>query len=374
MSTEHPKALSEAITKLIMGDVFFTARFYSLHVKAEEDPAKVAVAATDGVSLYYNPEAFAKYSLADRTFILCHEILHVVLMHSLRRGGRDPNIWNVACDYAVNGILVEAGKTMVKDGLHDAKYSGLSAEQIYDILIKEGKETPQFMPDVMDYDPKANGGKSAEAQIKDIQMANAKAGATAKAAGSLPDNMARLLQTANVTSLPWYTLLQRFVSRTTAAEYNWARINHRRSQSFNGMLCPQMRSDSLGDVVLGVDCSGSITNKQLAAISQHIKELSISCNPTKVIVLYFTHTVTKTEEFTAPYSSLSLTPGPSGGTDFTPVMEEVNKKYSDATLLIMLTDLYGPCTVTSVIPTIWVTDCPQNHHPFGEKIEGDFND
>jgi predicted metal-dependent peptidase len=35
-------------------------------------------------------------------FVMAHEFLHVGLRHDERQQGRDPFLWNVACDYAIN--------------------------------------------------------------------------------------------------------------------------------------------------------------------------------------------------------------------------------------------------------------------------------
>ena len=61
-----------------------------------------------------------------------HEILHCALGHPWRRDARDAKRWNVACDYAINPVIVERGKKLPAGALIDAQYSGKSAEWIYD--------------------------------------------------------------------------------------------------------------------------------------------------------------------------------------------------------------------------------------------------
>ncbi|MFN9979518.1 MAG: DUF2201 family putative metallopeptidase, partial [bacterium] len=39
--------------------------------------------------------------------MLVHELLHAALLHSSRNGGRDPELWNVAADIVINGIIDE---------------------------------------------------------------------------------------------------------------------------------------------------------------------------------------------------------------------------------------------------------------------------
>jgi predicted metal-dependent peptidase len=67
--------------------------------------------------------------------------MHVGLSHAARRQGRDPFLWNVACDYVINGWLTEmgVGELPTDDLLLDPEL-GLereSAEAIYDRIVKD---------------------------------------------------------------------------------------------------------------------------------------------------------------------------------------------------------------------------------------------
>lgn len=72
-------------------------------------------------------------------FVLAHEMLHVGLRHGARRQGRDPFLWNVACDYVINGWLVEMGLGDLPPfgALLDPALKGLSAEAIYDRIVTD---------------------------------------------------------------------------------------------------------------------------------------------------------------------------------------------------------------------------------------------
>jgi predicted metal-dependent peptidase len=72
-------------------------------------------------------------------FVMAHELLHVGLRHDARRQGRDPYLWNVACDYVINGWLIEMGLGLLPKvgGLYDAELKGLSAEAVYDRIVTD---------------------------------------------------------------------------------------------------------------------------------------------------------------------------------------------------------------------------------------------
>ncbi len=84
--------------------------------------------------IYVSPAAAS--SLDEAKFVIAHELLHVGLRHEARRQGRDPQLWNVACDYVINGWLHEMklGAIPTFGGLHDPELQGLSADAIYDRL------------------------------------------------------------------------------------------------------------------------------------------------------------------------------------------------------------------------------------------------
>jgi hypothetical protein len=70
-------------------------------------------------------------------FVMAHEFLHVGLRHQSRCQGRDHFLWNVACDYVINGWLVEMGVGAMPrhEVLYDPALTGLSAETVYDTVV-----------------------------------------------------------------------------------------------------------------------------------------------------------------------------------------------------------------------------------------------
>jgi predicted metal-dependent peptidase len=99
----------------------------------------ILVAAVDAErrELFINPAC----GLADdeMRFVMAHELLHVGLRHQARQQGRDAYLWNVACDYVINGWLIEMGLGVIPKfgGLYDAALKGLSAEGVYDRIVTD---------------------------------------------------------------------------------------------------------------------------------------------------------------------------------------------------------------------------------------------
>lgn len=87
--------------------------------------------------IYINPAV--GMNDAEYRFVMAHEILHVGLRHAERIGGRDPYLWNVACDFVINGWLMEMGVGMMPEfgALHDPELKGLQAEAVYDRIVQD---------------------------------------------------------------------------------------------------------------------------------------------------------------------------------------------------------------------------------------------
>ncbi len=101
----------------------------------------IAIAAVDPElrQVYINPKF--PWTYEGMQFVMAHELLHVGLRHEQRRQGRDPFLWNVACDYVINGWLLEMGVgTIPTDDLlldPELGFERESAEAIYDRIVKD---------------------------------------------------------------------------------------------------------------------------------------------------------------------------------------------------------------------------------------------
>ncbi|MBO6171142.1 MAG: hypothetical protein J6N67_03150, partial [Desulfovibrio sp.] len=121
-------ALTRARASLVAEHPFFGA--LALRLRFRPDPA-CADLWTDGKTLAFNPAFASALPDAALTGALAHEVLHLALGHHLRRQGRNEKLWNRACDFAVNQVLLESGFILPQGFAHDPAYAGLHAEEIY---------------------------------------------------------------------------------------------------------------------------------------------------------------------------------------------------------------------------------------------------
>lgn len=86
--------------------------------------------------IYLNP--VANLTTEEWKFVLAHEYLHAGLMHHNRCNGRNHYLWNIACDFVINGWLreLQVGVMPSEGLLYDPALKGLSAECIYDEILE----------------------------------------------------------------------------------------------------------------------------------------------------------------------------------------------------------------------------------------------
>src|SRR6201997_3107783 len=139
VTDETPTSLriQKARTSLILDHPFFGSLLFRLK---DSECRSIQTMATDGVSLYYNPDFVETLNAATLAGTLAHEVMHPALHHHVRRSGRDPKRWNIACDFAINPLLVDAGLNLPEGVLVDNRFRGMSAEQIYNLLETETEQ------------------------------------------------------------------------------------------------------------------------------------------------------------------------------------------------------------------------------------------
>ena len=129
--------VSRGSTRLVIKFPFYGSVCLGVRVKPD---ASVSTMATDGKSILWSPDWVDTIDQEETVGVMAHEVLHIILKHPLRRGNRDPLLWNIATDFAINQILIDAGFKLPEGALIDPQYKGLTAEAIYDRLPEDAKE------------------------------------------------------------------------------------------------------------------------------------------------------------------------------------------------------------------------------------------
>ena len=252
-------------------------------LKIQEAEEWCNTAATDGRSIYFNRKFFEPLSTKQIEFVIAHEILHNVFDHMTRREGRDPQIFNIACDYTVNGQIVRDGIGDHNiDGIkifHDAKYYGMGAEEVYDKIFEEMDEQQlnqlgQLLDDLIDWGKEGKDGrpqysKDELKKIRDeIREATIQA-ANAAGAGNTPASVQRMIKEFTESKMNWREILRQQIQSVIRSDFTFMRPN-RKGWHMSAIL-PGTNVEETIDICVSIDMSGSISDAQAKDFLSEIK-------------------------------------------------------------------------------------------------------
>lgn len=409
--------LTRARTKLIMDKPFLGALVLRLPMRAA-DPKWCITSATDARQFYYNPDYIDALNLEQVQFVLAHEALHCALSHFARRRHRNKFRWDLACDYAINPLLLKDGLTPPPGVWIEESFEGMTAEEIYPLIeennsdepmdkhVYEGddsgqadgqgsspKEQPneagenpgqtcedggenQPEPDQGQPEPKQQAGGTrqpppltdTERQNLEVQWQQRLAGAAQQAlqTGKLGGAMARMVDHLLQPQLPWRMLLARYLTTMARDDYTYTRPSRRDGTA----IFPSLRSAQL-EIVVALDISGSVSDEEIAQCIAEINALKGQMRA-RITLLACDAKLAEDgpwiyepwEDFTAPDE---FTGG--GGTSFRPVFEYVEMNMQSHDLLVYFTDADGEFPKNEPLyPVIWLVK-GKGKVPWGQRIQ-----
>jgi predicted metal-dependent peptidase len=189
--------------------------------------------------------------------------------------------------------------------LYEQKYDGKPAEEVYDDLMKNVQKINiedlinQMIDDHMDSeegdsDNDGDGeGKSKRPKMspeerervrQEVKQAIINAAQSAEA-GSLPLGVERLIKQHTNPVMPWRELIQTNLTSAIRTDFSWMRPS-RRGWHIDAIM-PGMTPGEEIDVVVAIDMSGSISNKQAQAFLGEIGGMMEAFDGYKVHVFCF---------------------------------------------------------------------------------------
>lgn len=127
-----------------------------------QEAKSINTAATDGKVIYYNPDFVASLTEQETTFLFAHEVCHIAFDHIYRSEGKDEEVWNVATDAVINAMLKEDKLPLIKGGVDRKEGKYLSAEELYEKLLKEKEQEQQQAQNDSQNQPGKNNGEQGE--------------------------------------------------------------------------------------------------------------------------------------------------------------------------------------------------------------------
>jgi predicted metal-dependent peptidase len=383
-----------------------------LHLKQKEEAGIDTMGVDVENNLFYNKNWVEKLSEEDTTLCLIHEVLHIALMHLIRREKRDEVLWNFSADLIANKIIelnfqdiypnsvIE--RECITEELLEEKFSikikdleKKTVEEVYDILEKHYTNKTNFKEFVdkykfdihFDLDSLSEEdkrkleqkfGKSFKEIKKDIEDEIRKrlveANQFSKLRGTEPLGMERFFDKLLDFKLNWKALLHKYITQEIPYDYSWKRPS--RKSISTGIYLPTTIKEKL-EVVCVVDLSGSIDQEELDEFLTEIVNLAKSFNNIKITVL--THDVVLQDRIEVENGNIDklmkIKMHGYGGTSHQWLPEYLRENLPQTRLIVCLTDGFTEFPKEEelgMIKTIWVISkngCDLDSIPFGYKIK-----
>ena len=372
---------------------------------------KCPTAATNGRDEVYGSKFIQELIDPELRFVILHECRHKLYRHLITwKHLHDQNhtLANMACDYVINleiddenkrdgfAVMPVNKKTGKQIGLLDARCRNMSTQEVFEILRQElgddygeggdepqggdgrgkggngsGKEEDSDKPpngngdceqgsmDEHDWDGAEDMSESEKRELeKDIDQAIRQGALTA---GKMGSSSGSLLHDLLQPEVDWREVLRDFITDTCAGnDFSTYQKPNRRYMAA-GYYMPSGRSTRVGELVIAVDTSGSISTRALSCFLSEIGSIVETVKPSGIRLLYWGTAIVGDELYgegplCKPIDTLvgSTKPRDGGGTLVECVPEYIRKKAIDAQAVIVLTDGYlGGGWGTWSHPLLW---------------------
>ncbi len=357
----------------------------------------IPTACTNGWDKRYNSTFVSTVLASDPClrFVVLHEAMHASYKHlTVWRAlwKENAQLANIAADHFVNLALQDMDKDegfilMPEVGVQpDAKYRGWSVQMIFNDLKQQQQQNPNSGDGdgegegsgsgIDEHDWENAGQKDAKtqaAQAQEIDRALRQGEALARKRGEGAGDKDGVLGDLLKPQVDWREKLREFVQQTCQGndESTWRKPNRR--YLTQDIYMPSMHSETMGELVIGFDTSGScFSGTVLTRFSSELTAIIGAVRPEKTRVIYWDSNVQLEQVFdNGEFSMSSLTPRGGGGTDGSVLADYLKEKHITPQAIVQFTDGYVGSWGDEVAPTLWAITENHIRAPFGQTLHID---
>ena len=362
MSYIHENRLSVAYSKLSLREPFIAAVMTRIRREISDE---VPTAATDGTRVIYNPDFMDKCSDEELFGLALHESLHIILMHMWRRGERCPKLWNVANDAIINAYIRKRMYKLPEGGV-DVGWvrDDMDSEYVYKRMKQDQDEKQQSGSGGGDGDDNNDtpaGGfdgtgdlmdAPSDATMTDLEATIQASAEMAKACGQGSALIDNILKSTGKSRVDWRNEMRAMLTSASNDDYTYRRPSRRFIAQ--GTYLPSLYSEGLGPVLIAIDSSASMTQRELEQIASETQQIFEDLNPAFVRVVYCDTQIQRVQDFQQG-DDVELSCRGGGGTRFKPVFDYIEAEMPEAVGLVYFTDLEGNTSECNEphCPVIW---------------------
>ena len=364
---DDTQKMSKAKTKLLVNYPFWGS--LSLSTQFIEDNS-IPTMCTDGKVIKWSRDYVSTLTMMNCLYVIAHEVHHICLLHPMRRSNRDPKLWNIAADFAINSELNKAigAEHMPEGGLYSPEYDGMSAEQIYKLLQDK---SPEEIDDITGggqewdmggtEDPKNDQGQplspaEAEQMQADITQKVMVAADAAKAWGKLPASIDDLITVMRRSEVDLETVVCNFVGGDNPDNYTYRRMN-RRNYMMHDVVTPTIECSTVGHTVVAIDSSMSVSDTEQEYFLGLVNHFIDDKQPESVTIITWTTSVRTVKTYEKGEHVPVIAINDRGGTAVSPVFKYIEEENVPCDQLIVLSDLQigDYPKIPAAYPVLWVS-------------------
>lgn len=369
--------IARAKTRLVLDHPFWGSLVLGTTFHKDDIPTMC----TNGQWIKWSADFVDKCSDKNVVFTVAHEISHIFLKHCdpiKEIDGKPVNaeVQNMAMDYVINPILIDGNVgEMPEGGLYDPKYHGWSWLKVYrELMQMDESERPQPQPWGGNVgSPEDDNGN--EMQGSELEQFNATidqrvflAATGAQSAGKLPSAIAELVERMRRSKVDWRDVFNRFIGGDQPDDYTFRKPNKKVWYS-QGIYTPSIDKIGVGDVVVAVDTSGSVSTAELQQFLGELNNITDDHKPRSVTVITCDADIKSVVRYEQGDIIDTIECNGRGGTRVEPVFRYIRENELPVDNMVYLTDMgiWDFPDNTPDYPVLWVSTDPQcSDAPFGE--------
>ena len=344
--------LDKAKAQVILDSPFWASILLRRKLICDNSIPTLAVDAR--ANIYYNNDFLESLTVPQIVWGLCHEVGHVIGQHAIRKGARNHKKWNYAGDAWINDTLDDSNVGQRIPNTVDMKGSkDKTTETIYDELPEDHGDNGLGEDVIYGIGADGSGKPLTPDEIKEIEgqikIEIAEAAQAAKMRGKLSGRLEKMVADLLEVKTPWYEILEKHMTACVAQGQSWRRPNRR----FVDHYLPSVdKLPQMGELVVQVDVSGSISKKELDYYNGHLSRIIEQCRPEKVHVLYTDTEVQKHIELDCG-EEVALEFYSGGGTHMPAGFDFLAQQGIEPQVFVCFTDGYTDFGTDPGYPVVW---------------------
>lgn len=338
----------------------------------------IPTACTNGRDVLYGADFIQTLTDPELNAVILHENLHKVYQHHWlwkHLWKENARLANMSADYVINLEILDVSKKysdfiqLPDSALLEERFRGMDTQKVFNALKDEGGSGGEEGFDEHNFDELTEEEK--EELGKEIEQAVRQG---ALLAGKTGGDQHRAFDELTTPQVDWRDQLREFMSAVSTGkdDSTWRRPNRR--WIAQDMYMPSTISESMGPLVVGIDTSGSLGERELASFLSEVIGLCDNVSPELLHLLEVdakvqNHEVFDRDGFGRLSSKRSLKGG--GGTDMRVIFKHIEDNNIKPEAVIVLTDGETPFPTEVKYPTLWAITSKRITSPVGSTIHID---